>query len=182
MLVAPATDYLPSYVDALQRGYSPSSNHPERRLEELSAIEADPQAFLHALNDPHANTTPLRMRDGSTVPRLPGFRRWMWDGEFAGSISLRYEPGTPKLPPWCYGHIGYSVVPWKRRRGYATTALALILPEARKVGLPYVQITTTPDNVASQRVILSNGGIFVERFQQLEAHDFADGLRYHVML
>ena len=27
------------------------------------------------------------MPDGSFVPRLPGYRRWLWDGKFCGSIS-----------------------------------------------------------------------------------------------
>ena len=59
----------------------------------------------------------------------------MWDGEFCGSIGFRWQPGTSALPPYCLGHIGYSVVPWKQRRGYATKALALLLPDARKEGL-----------------------------------------------
>jgi predicted acetyltransferase len=41
----------------------------------------------------------------------------MWDGEFCGSIGLRWLPGTEELPPHCLGHIGYAVVPWKRRLG-----------------------------------------------------------------
>ena len=56
----------------------------------------------------------------------------MWDGEFCGSIGFRWQPGTSTLPPYVLGHIGYAVVPWKRGRGYATQALALLLPEARK--------------------------------------------------
>lgn len=106
----------------------------------------------------------------------------MWDGELAGTIGLRWQNGTPALPPWCYGHIGYSVVPWKRRRGYATAALALMLPEARKIGLPYVLITTTADNVPSQRVILANGGVLVEQFTMAQAHGNGDGLRYRIVL
>jgi hypothetical protein len=43
------------------------------------------------------------------------------------------------------------VVPWKQRLGYATRALAQLLPEARSVGLPFVDITTEPENIASQR-------------------------------
>jgi predicted acetyltransferase len=49
-------------------------------------------------------------------------------------------------------------VPWKRRRGYATRALALILPVACEVGLRRVEITCDEDNEASRRVILANGG------------------------
>ena len=44
----------------------------------------------------------------------------MWDGEFCGSIGFRWQPGTTDLPRHVLGHIGYSVVPWKRRLGYAT--------------------------------------------------------------
>jgi predicted acetyltransferase len=88
----------------------------------------------------------------------------MWDGEFCGSIGLRWQPGTEALPPYCLGHIGYAVVPWKQRRGYATAALRDTLKAARAEGLRYVDITTTPDNLASQKVILANGGVFLEEF------------------
>ena len=53
---------------------------------------------------------------------------------------------------------GYSVVPWKRRRGYASAALAQMLGHARAEGLDYVHVTTIPENAASQRVIAKNGG------------------------
>ena len=66
--------------------------------------------------------------------RLPGFSRWIWDGEFCGSIGFRWQPGTEVLPPHCLGHIGYAVVPWKKRRGHATRALAAMLPLARAEG------------------------------------------------
>jgi predicted acetyltransferase len=106
----------------------------------------------------------------------------MWDGDVAGSIGLRWQSGTPELPVWCHGHIGYSVVPWKRRRGYATAALRLILPEARTIGLPYVEVVTEPDNTASQRAILANGGELVERFTVSAHHGSGEALRYHIVL
>jgi predicted acetyltransferase len=106
----------------------------------------------------------------------------MWDGGFCGSINLRWQDGTPELPPYCLGHIGYAVVPWKQRRGYATEALRQVLPLAREVGLPYVEITTNPDNVASQRVIEANGGVLVERFAQPATSGGGAGLRYRVAL
>jgi predicted acetyltransferase len=96
------------------------------------------------------------------VPKLPFISRWMWDGEFCGSISLRWQAGTDELPPFVLGHVGYAVVPWKRGRGHATEALRLTLDEARRVGLGRLQITTDPANQASRRVIERNGGRLVE--------------------
>ena len=152
------------------------------RFEELQAVEADAQAFVAGLADFSANANPIRLNDGTLVPRLPGFCRWMWDGEFAGSVSLRWDPKRPELPPWCFGHIGYSVVPWKRRRGYATAAVASMLLEARNVGLPYVYVTTSPENHASQRVIVANGGALVNRFDMTAVHSTGMGLRYRIAL
>ena len=71
--------------------------------------------------------------DGTTVPRLPGYLKWMWDGEFCGVIGFRWQPGTEALPPTCLGHIGYAVVPWKRGRGYATAALLALGPLAGEI-------------------------------------------------
>ena len=106
----------------------------------------------------------------------------MWDGEFCGNIGFRWQRGTEALPPHCLGHIGYSVVPWKRQRGYATRALAQLLPEARAEGLRYVEITTGPDNVASQRVIEANGGVLIEEFVTPPALGSRRELRYRVEL
>ncbi|WP_256354268.1 GNAT family N-acetyltransferase [Variovorax sp. dw_308] len=122
------------------------------------------------------------MPDGSTVPKLPGYRRWIWDGEFCGSIGLRWQKGSNALPPYCLGHIGYGVVPWKSGRGYATEALRLLLRDAVAEGLRYVEITTTPDNLASQRVIARNGGVLVEEFITVPAIGGNRELRYRIKL
>ena len=179
-LVWPARDHLASYVDALERGWSPDTMRAETGHEELARIREDSTLFLAQQVDREANGPRVMLPDGSTVPRLPGFRRWMWDGVFCGVIGFRWQPGTTDLPPHCLGHIGFSVVPWKRRRGYATRALALLLPDAWKEGLPHVDLTTDVANVASQRVILANGGQLIERFQKPDAYGAAASLRFRI--
>src|SRR3954462_8936262 len=147
-LVRPGPEHLASYVTALERGWSYDNERGvEAAREELSRIRADSATFLASMEDREAKGPPITLPDGSVAKRLPGFRRWLWDDEFCGSIGVRWQPGTAALPPYCLGHIGYAVVPWKQRLGYA-----------KAVGLPYVEITTDPDNVPSRRVIEANGG------------------------
>jgi predicted acetyltransferase len=163
-LVWPAREQLASYRAALDLGWSPNNLRPEAGHEELALIHADADAFLATLVDVEGKGAPVKQPNGSVVPRLPGYRKWLWDGDFCGSIGFRWQTGSNALPPYCLGHIGYAVVPWKRRKGYATQALALLLKEAPAQGLTYVEITTDPDNLVSQRVILANGGVLVEKF------------------
>ena len=181
-LIWPAAPYLSGYVHALQQGWSPDNLRPEAAREELARIADDPERFLAQQVDRDAQGPAIILPDGSTVPRLPGYVRWMWDGEFCGSISFRWQPGTSELPPYCLGHIGYAVVPWKRGLGHATRALRLLLPEVRAEGLAYVELTTTAANIPSQRVIEANGGTLVERFQKLAAHGGDEGLRFRIVL
>lgn len=182
-LVRPSSEHLPGYVAALERGWSPDDARGQAAADdELERIAGDGERFLASLVDREAKGGPVVLPDGSSVPRLPGYRRWMWDGEFCGSIGFRWQPGTEALPPHCLGHIGYAVVPWKRNRGYATSALRQMLPEARAEGLAYVEITTDPDNVASQRVIEANGGVLVERFTKPPQFGGKPGLRYRIDL
>lgn len=164
-LVWPSREYLPSYIAALERGWTHDSLRGTiAAVEELERIAKDADAFIASLVDREAAGGPVTLLDGTKAPRLPGYRRWMWDGEFCGSIGLRWQRGTEALPPYCLGHIGYAVVPWKQRRGYATRALRELLPEARAEGLRFVELTTDPDNVASIRVVEANGGVLVEEF------------------
>ena len=182
-LVWPSREYLPSYVAALRRGWSPDNiRGGVAAQEELERIAANPDAFLTSLINKEGTGDLITLPDGTTVPRLPGYRHWLWDGEFCGSIGLRWQRGTEALPPHCLGHIGYAVVPWKQGRGYATRALREVLREAKAEGLRYVEITTAPDNVASQRVIQANGGVFVEEFVTPQALGGRRELRYRVNL
>lgn len=182
-LVWPSREHLSSYVAALERGWSPDNVRGLAAAhEELAHIRLNADDFLAGLVDLEAKGGPIVLADGTTAERLPGYRRWLWDGEFCGSIGFRWTPGTEALPPFCLGHIGYAVVPWKQNRGYATAALREILRDANARGLRYAEITTEPENIASQRVIEHNGGVLVEEFVKPAALGGAVGLRYRVAL
>ena len=181
-LVWPAREYLPGYVDALERGWtSDNLRGASVARDHLARIARDADAFLAGLVDRHGGA-PIALPDGSIVSRLPGYQRWMWDGAFCGSIGFRWQPGTEALPPYCLGHIGYAVVPWKEGRGYATEALRRTLLDIRPEGLRYVEITTRPDNLASQRIIEKNGGVFVEEFTMHASLGGHRELRYRIDL
>jgi len=181
-LVWPAAEYLGGYTHALEQGWSPDNLRPEAAPEQLASIADDPVRFLTEQIDREAKGPKVVLPDGREVTRLPGYAQWLWDGEFCGSINFRWQPGTTELPPYCLGHIGYSVVPWKRRRGYATLALKLMLSQASYEGLPYVEIVTDADNVASRKVIEANGGKLIAEFRKPESYGGAESLRYRISL
>jgi predicted acetyltransferase len=180
-LVWPSLEYLDSYTAALERGWSPDNvRGADAAREQLARIADDPAAFVASLVDREAKGDPIALKDGTTVPRLPGYQKWMWDGEFCGSIGARWQPGTEALPPHCLGHIGYAVVPWKRGRGYATAALRALLPEMASEGLRFVHIVTDPDNMPSRRVIEANGGVLIEEFIKPLSLGGTRSLRYRI--
>ena len=66
------------------------------------------------------------------------------------------------------GHIGYSVRPSERGKGYATLLLSLTLDKASEIGLNRVLVTCSKSNIASERVIQKNAGIFES---EVSSHD-----------
>jgi predicted acetyltransferase len=97
-LVWTSREHLPSYIAALERGWSPDNvRGAAAAQEELVRIAADADAFLASLVDREGTGNPVTLPDGTKVPRLPSVQRWMWDGEFCGTIGFRWQPGTEHI-------------------------------------------------------------------------------------
>lgn len=58
------------------------------------------------------------------------------------------------------GHIGYSIKPNERRKGYATSMLKAVLPYCKEIGLDKILISCIDSNIGSEKTILNNGGIY----------------------
>lgn len=64
------------------------------------------------------------------------------------------------------GHIGYSVVPSERKKGYGTEILRLLIEEAKKLGIEKILVTCDEDNIASKKVIEKNGGVLENKVNE----------------
>lgn len=81
------------------------------------------------------------------------------DNKVVGIIDLRHHINHPILSVWG-GHMGYSVRPSERRKGYAKEMLRQNLQNCTNRGLNKVLITCDSDNIASEKTIIANGGVF----------------------
>jgi predicted acetyltransferase len=109
-------------------------------------------ALVSRLVDQSDPTKPL---DAGRV-RCP--YRWIVEGaRVLGRIALRHA--SSDYVRWA-GHIGFGIRPSARRRGLATWTMALMLEEARGLGLGRVLAVCALDNVASVKTIVRYGEVF----------------------
>jgi len=79
------------------------------------------------------------------------------DGKIVGNIQVRHYLNDYLFKQG--GHIGYSVRPSERCKGYATKMLALALDECKKLGITKALLTCDKNNIGSARTIQKNGGV-----------------------
>lgn len=96
---------------------------------------------------------------GTTVPSHTYLAVRKNDNKVIGIIDLRHHINHPILGTWG-GHCGYSVRPSERGKGYANEMLRLNTRNAQKLGISKLLITCDAKNIASEKTILANGGVF----------------------
>ena len=84
------------------------------------------------------------------------------DGKIVGFCCLRHKLEYDDDDIDFASHIGYSIRPSERGKGYAKEQLRLVLHKAKELGLEQVRIVCRDINVGSIRTITANGGTFVD--------------------
>lgn len=113
-------------------------------------------SYLQILEDmKHDKTVPFKL--------VPMTGLFAFEGDvIIGKVNFRHRLNDYLLNVG--GHIGYGVLAAYRGKGYATSMLKDTLVYARNFGLERVLLTCDENNLASEKVILKNGGIFESFF------------------
>ena len=81
------------------------------------------------------------------------------DGRMIGAFCLRHRLEYDDDDIDFASHIGYSIRPSERRKGYAKEQLRLALIKAGELGIKRVRIVCLDTNEGSNRTIIANGGV-----------------------
>ena len=151
ILIRPTSEYATQIVEYRQEfldaGDSMDGCGPLRRIEY-------PEEYIK---------TCAEYEDKQTVPSnlVPATQLFLIrknDNKLVGMLQVRHC-FNDYLEKYA-GHIGYSVRPSERRKGYAKEMLKMALPFCRELGLDKALITCAVGNVGSEKTILANGGVY----------------------
>lgn len=147
-LIKPSLQYAASFVKAMN---------------ELRTIKED--SFYRALGSPQTISQYIQLVEkhekSQDLPMgwVPYHTYWLIDNDrFIGELHFR-QLLTDYLKNYG-GHIGYTIRPSERRKGYGKQILKFALPEIQKLGFDRVLVTCNETNIASKKIIEANGGEF----------------------
>ena len=151
ILIRPTSEYASQIIEYRQEfldaGDSMDGTGPLRRFE-------NPEEYIKICAEYEDTTTvPSHL-----VPATQFFFIRKSDNKLVGMIQIRHR-FNDYLEKYA-GHIGYSVRPSERRKGYAKEMLRMTLPFCREIGIDKVMITCIDGNIGSEKTILANGGVY----------------------
>ena len=171
ILIRPTSEYASQIVEYRQEfldaGDSMDGTGPLRRT-------SNPEEYIQICLD---HEDPLKV-PSHLVPATQFFFIRKSDNKLVGMIQVRHH-FNDYLEKYA-GHIGYSVRPSERRKGYAKEMLKMALPFCREIGLDKVLISCIDGNIGSEKTILANGGVYESTVH--EPNDNVDLKRFWITL
>lgn len=150
-LVEPSEDYAVQIAeyrqDFLDTKSSMDGCGPLRRCENPTAYILECRKY----------TVPETLPEGTVIATQFLYIRKV-DNRLVGMIQVRHY--FNKFLSKYGGHIGYSIKPGERRKGYATSMLKAVLPYCKEIGIDEILVTCIHDNIGSEKTILNNGGVY----------------------
>lgn len=103
-----------------------------------------------------------RVNEAKGIGLLPGYVRQNFyilyiEGKPVGCSKLRHSLTNNLFKKG--GHIGYSIRPSEREKGYGNIILKETLKKAKELKLNKVLVTCNEDNIISSKIIEYNGGV-----------------------
>lgn len=153
----------------------PSSKHKDQYLEFYKdwiksgedivpwVVERDPSDFTEYLDFLYLEDSEEKLINPNFVPHST---YWLINDaeEIVGAVNIRHRLNQKLLN--CGGHIGYGIAPSHRRKGYAHVLLVEALKVTYALGIDKVLLVCDKGNVASEKTILRNGGVFESEFRE----------------
>ena len=151
IMIRPTSEYASQIIEYRQEfldaGDSMDGTGPLRRFE-------NPEEYIKICAEYEDPTTiPSHL-----VPATQFFFIRKSDNKLVGMIQIRHR-FNDYLEKYA-GHIGYSVRPSERRKGYAKEMLRMTLTFCREIGFDKVMITCVDGNIGSDKTILAKGGVY----------------------
>jgi predicted acetyltransferase len=146
-LIEPVIELRAEFLAMVEEFYASGEEH----IHGIGCIEADD--FENSVKRAKEQVYGVGLPEGW----VPASTYWLLcDDVMIGMCHLRHELND--FLENYGGHIGYSVRPSQRNKGYGSQMLQLALQKAKGLEIERVLITCDDDNIASARVIEKNGG------------------------
>ena len=150
MIIHPSVEYKDQIIAALQSFQEKNEiMHGSGSLAKLDSVE-------EWIDEMEKNRYPETVKAGMVpADTFLGIRKS--DNKLVGIINFRHELND--LLFQFGGHIGYSILPEERQKGYGKVMTMLAVEKAREFGLERIMITCEKKNAGSAKIIQGCGGI-----------------------